>query len=128
MAQPENLGSFVKENKALLQEYLETRIELLRLQGIRSGSKATGYLVWMLISLFLLLLVGIFSGLVLGFWLSDLTGSYVKGFGITTLILVVLVVLLTLFRRSLFIDPAVRKVIASMQEKDDLDEEGESSR
>lgn len=127
MAQPENLGSFVKENKALVQDYIETRLEILRLQGIRAGSKTAGYLVWIIISLFLLFLVSIFIGLVLGFWLSELTGSYVKGFGITTLIMILLVVLLALFRKALFVDPAIRKVIGSLQEKDDLDDEPDSS-
>lgn len=127
MPQPENLGSFVKENKSLLQEYLETRLEILRLQGVRAGSKAAGYMVWMIVSMFLIFLVCIFLGLVLGFWLTDLTGSYVKGFGITTLIMIALVILLALFRQSLFINPAVKKALGSMQEHDDLEDEPESS-
>ena len=95
MSQPENLGSFINENKILAKEYLETRLEVIRLKGIRATSKAMGFFIWILISIFSLLLVMIFLGIVLGLWLSDLTGSYIQGFGITTLIFIFIVALVS---------------------------------
>jgi hypothetical protein len=118
MNQPENLGNFIRENKSLFKEYLETRLDIYRLQAIRAGSKSAGYLVWILVSIFLLFLVAIFAGLVLGFWLSDLTGSFIKGFAITTGILVFIVILLALLRKSLFVNPVVRKVIDQLSDDD----------
>ena len=79
MPDHENLGSFFSENKTILKEYLETRLEIYRLQGIRMASKSIGFLVWMFLFVFLFMLVLIFTGLVLGFWLSQLTSSYVAG-------------------------------------------------
>lgn len=111
MSKPEDFGSFIKENKDLLKEYAETKIEVYRLQGIRLISKTSGTLIWAVLALFMFFLILIFSGLVLGFWLSNLLGSNVYGFGFATLILMVLTVLLTIFRRQLFINPIIRRII-----------------
>lgn len=112
MSQPENLGSFFSENKKLVTDYLETRVELLRLQGIRLASRTGGMLIWAIIAAFFGFIILLFGGLVLGFWFSELTGSYVKGFGLATLVFIVLFVLVTIFRRTLFIDPMVKKIIS----------------
>jgi len=123
MSQPDNLGSFVKDSKPLLKEYLETRLELFRLQAIRLISQSAGYLIWILISLFLLFLIMIFSGIVLGCWLSNLMHSYVLGFGSTTLILVLVFILLAAFRKSLFVRPVIQAIINKTNEASDNDEE-----
>ena len=118
---PENLGSFFKENARLFREYAETRVEIMRLKLLRTAARSAGTFLWILISLFLIFLVFIFAGLVLGFWLSSVTGSYVTGFGITTLMLVLILVLLALFRKALFINPFIRMFIRTGTH----DEEGE---
>ena len=114
MNQPENLGAFIKTNKTLLKDYLETRMEIYRLQGVKASSKVIGYLIWLLISLFLIFLVIIFFALVLGLWLSELSGSLIMGFGLTSLILVFFVTLLVIFRKSLFVNPVVRAMISKL--------------
>jgi hypothetical protein len=111
MNQPENPGGFLREMKNILKEYLETRIETYRLRGIRFFSKTVGYSFWIIISLFLFFLIIIFGGLVTGLWLSELLHSYVKGFGLTTLILMAIFILLALFRKQLFVNPIIRMVI-----------------
>ena len=125
MNQPENLGAFIKTNKTILQDYLETRMEIYRLQGVKAASKAIGYLIGLLVSLFLVFLVIIFLGLVLGFWLSDLSGSLIVGFGLTSLIMVFFVFLLVIFRKSLFINPVVKKMISQLHEEDNQEENNE---
>ena len=116
--QPDNLGSFISENKAVLKEYLETRMEIYRLQSLRIFSKSAGYFAWIIVSLFLAFLILIFGGLMLGYWFSSMLGSYVKGFGLITLLLVVLFVLLALFRKSLFVDPVVQSIIQRSREEE----------
>jgi len=107
----EDLGSFFRENTRLLREYAEARIELLKLKMLRGAARSAGTFLWIILSLFLVFLLIIFAGLVLGFWLSARTGSYTEGFGITTLILLLLLVLIAVFRRVLFIDPFIRLFI-----------------
>jgi hypothetical protein len=111
MPETEDLGSFLKENKKLAKDYLDTRLEIYRLQAIRSFSKFSGYLLWLVISVILLSLFIVFAGLVAGFRLSEATGSYTKGFGLTTLLILVLIILIALLRRVLFINPIIRTII-----------------
>ena len=123
MSQPENLGSFFKEGKPLVSEYLETRLEIFRLKAVRLISKSAGYLIWVLVSLLLILLILIFSGVVLAFWLSALTGSYIWGFGITALVMVLVFLVLTLFRKALFVNPIIRAIIRKTGDSDDEEDE-----
>ncbi len=121
-SQPDNLGSFISENKAILKEYLETRMDIYRLQSLRILSKSAGYFAWILVSLFLVFLIVVFGGFMLGYWFSSMLGSYVKGFGLMTLLLVLVFILLTLFRKALFVDPVVQSIIQKSRE--DVEEDG----
>ena len=123
MSQPDNLGSFFSENKTLLKEYLETRMEIYRLQSLRIFSKSAGYFAWGLISLFLVFLILLFSGMAVGFWFSSLLSSYVKGFGLVTLLLVVVFILLAVFRKALFVDPVIHSIIQRSKEEEELKED-----
>lgn len=111
MPETEDIGTFFRENKKLVKEYLDTRLELYRLTAIRAFSRSSGYLLWTIVSLLLLSLFIIFLGLMTGFWLSEITGSYTRGFGLTALIILVLITLLALFRKALFINPIIRTII-----------------
>ena len=115
MAPNPNLGDFVTENKKLLKDYLDIRLEMLRLQVVKMFSKSAGYLLWTIISLFLMLLFFIFLFLTIGLLFSQLTASYIIGFAITTVIILVTVVVITLLRRMLFVDPIIRNTIKHME-------------
>ena len=106
-----HLGDFVNENKKLAKEYFDIRIELLRLQLVRTFSKSAGYFIWTVISMFLLLLFMIFLFLVIGFWLAEITGSILIGFAVTLLIILLVAVVMTLLRRILFVNPIIRNTI-----------------
>jgi|ERR1700722_5979674 len=121
MGDTDNLGSFFRDNKDLLKEYMETRLEIFRLTSVRIISKSAGYLVWIIISLFLFFLIILFAGFVLGFWLSELTHSFVKGFGLTTLFLLLIFSILAIFRKSWFVNPVIKAVINRSAE--DFEEE-----
>ena len=121
MADSENLGSYFRANKELIKDYFETRLEIFRLSAIRTVSKSAGNFVWIIISLFLLFLIILFAGLVLGFWLSDITHSFIRGFGITTIFLLLIFTVLIIFRKKWFVDPIVQMIIERSTE--DLDDE-----
>jgi hypothetical protein len=114
--QQENLGSFFKENTKLAKDYFETRMEIYRLRAIRLISKSAGYLIWTIISLFLVFLFIIFLGVVVSLWLSDVTGSYIAGFSITTLAIFVLIIVLALLRKVLFVNPIIKAFINQAEE------------
>jgi hypothetical protein len=122
MTESENLGSFAKDNKNLLKDYLQTRLEIYKLQAIRMLSKTAGYFIWIIILLFLLFVFIIFGGIVTGLWLSDVTGSYVTGFGITTMLILLLTLIITAFRHVLFVNPIIRAIIRKTTETADAEE------
>jgi hypothetical protein len=115
MSKAEDFGEFISENKDILKDYFETRLEVYRLQAVKTFSKTAGLLLWTIISIFLLFLVIIFVGIVLGFWFSGMFNSNVLGFGLTTLIMIVAIGLLAIFRRQLFINPIIREIISHNQ-------------
>jgi hypothetical protein len=119
MDQPDNLGSFFAENKTLLKEWLETRLEIYRLQSLRIFARSAGYFAWILLSLFLAFLFVLFSAFMVAFWFSGLFHSYVKGFGLVSLLILVVFVLMALFRRTLFVEPVIQSVIQKSKEGED---------
>lgn len=123
MSQPTDFGTYLKENKELLQRYVETRIEILRLKLIRSTSKAIGSLIWLIVLLFMFFLLLVFIGMTLGFLFAEITGSNVLGFLISTGILFFFTLLISVFRKKLFIDPVVRLLIGTMTDHTEEDEE-----
>jgi hypothetical protein len=126
MSKPSDFGSFFKENKDLAEEYLEARLEILRLQTIRTSSKIIGSVIWFIIFIFLIFLLFIFFGLVLGFWFTSLTNSLTIGFSISTGILLLLMILLTIFRHTLFVNPVIRFMIRAFTSDQEPDEESQS--
>jgi hypothetical protein len=119
MDQPDNLGSFFAENKTLLKEYLETRLEIYRLQSLRLFAKSAGLFAWVLLSLFLACLFLLFGGMMVAFWFSSLFHSQVKGFGLVTLLILVVFILLAVFRKTLFVDPVIQSVIQKSKEEEE---------
>jgi hypothetical protein len=117
MSQPDNLGSFFAENKTLLKEYLETRLEIYRLQSLRLFAKSAGLFAWVLLSLFLAFLFLLFGGMMVAFWFSGMFHSYVKGFGLVALLILLVFALVTIFRRALFVDPVIQSVIQKSKEE-----------
>ncbi|MES1217016.1 MAG: hypothetical protein ABUT20_15990 [Bacteroidota bacterium] len=121
MGKSDNVASFIQENKDIVKEYLETRYEIYRLKGVRTLSKTAGFLAWIIISLFLLFLVIIFGGMTLAYWLASLFNSFIIGFGLTSIIIVVVFALLAIFRNQLFINPVIRSIIARSNDNDETD-------
>ena len=119
MDQPDNLGSFFAENKTLLKEYLETRLEIYRLQSLRLFARSAGLFAWVLLSLFLAFLFLLFGAMMVAFWFSNLFHSQVKGFGLVTLLILLIFILLAIFRKALFVDPVIQSVIQKSKEEED---------
>ena len=117
MAITNNMSDFLNENKKLVKEYLEARIEIYKLRFIYSFARVAGSLLWIIICLFLMFLLILFLGLVVGFWLSELTGSYTKGFALATLVMLFIIVVAAAMRNVLFIDPIIKKCIHKIRDE-----------
>ncbi len=122
MSQPDNLGSFFAQNKTLLKEYLETRLEIYRLQSIRLFARSAGYFAWIILSLFLGFLFLLFLLMMLAFWFSSLLHSYTMGFGLVMLLILLVFVLMAVFRRVLFVEPVTHSIIQGSREESEDEE------
>jgi Zn-dependent protease with chaperone function len=111
MEKSPNIWEFLEENKAQINEYIELRIQLFSLQFIRKSSTIAGMLIWLMVLGAMAFMISIFAGLTLGWWLSGIFNSPVIGFGLTTLILGLITLVLVLLRKQLFIHPIIRIII-----------------
>ena len=121
MTEQENPGSFFKENKKLAKEWIDVQAEIYKLRFLRIFWKSAGYLIWLTVFLFLLSVLLAFLGVVAGFWFSDLTGSRIIGFGLTTLIIGIFILIMFIFRNALLINPILRNLIKKAGEESGLD-------
>lgn len=125
MAEKGHDEGFFSTNRRLLKEWLEAKLEVYKLKLVRITALAAGHTIWIMVLLFLVFLLATFIGLTAGFWLGQLTGSYAKGFGLVTLAIVLLIVLLALFRKQLFVNPFIRSIIGKMNNGEHKKEETE---
>ena len=125
MSDKETFSAFFRENRALLREYLELRMDLFRLQGIRVISRSFSMLVVALIVALMALFVLLFLGLAFAWWIAGITGSNIIGFASAAGLFMLLLVLVILLRRPLFQNPLIRLFIeesVSDQEDEDTDQ------
>ena len=111
MPETEDLSSFFRENKRLIQEYVEVRTELAKLQGIRILSRSFSMLMVGFIVILMSLFILFFLGLAFAWWIAAISGSQVIGFTSAAGVFLLLLVLAILFRRPLFQNPLIRLFI-----------------
>lgn len=115
----QDLFEFLTLNKKLLQEYVEVRFSIFKLELIKTSSQISGLIIWLIISIFLLFLIFIFAGITIGFLFGELLHSNAAGFAIATAIIVLIAILLTVFRKKLFINPIIRVLIKQHSNEDE---------
>ena len=76
--------------RALLKDYFSIRIELTRLAAIERLSVVLASLITNGFVIVAIVLTFLFGSVTLGFYLAEKLGSYVSGFGIVTLIYMLL--------------------------------------
>jgi MFS superfamily sulfate permease-like transporter len=107
----EDFSGFLSENVRLVREYVELRMEMVRLQGVRMVAKAYSQLMVFLIVLLMGLFVLFFLGMALAWGVAALTGSVVIGYLSSAGLFLLLLVLTVRFRRTLFQDRMVRTLL-----------------
>ena len=102
------------ETLAYAEDYLDTRIELIKLsvaeKGAQSGANVLAIAIVGVIALFAL---GCFT-IALSIWLGSLVESLALGFLIVGVIYVVIAVLLFLLRETLLATPILRALITQL--------------
>ncbi len=86
----EKKEQFFAETKKEVQEYLEDKILLFRLQTVQKLSKLAAALFSAVLIAVLVFFIILFLSIMAGYYFSSLTHSYFLGFGIVTFIYVIL--------------------------------------
>lgn len=110
-------GSFKK-----VREYIDTQIELLKLQAMARGSRMLGALIVDISKVIFVLIVVFFLAMALGFYLGEVMGSNALGFLSTGGIFLIILFLVIAFEAKIerkFIDIAVRKFYRKWNEEDE---------
>lgn len=89
----EKKENFFAESKKLLEQYIHDRILLFKLEMSRKAATTTASVVnGVALGLFALFAL-VFVSITLGFVFSELTGSFIIGFGIVAVIYIALVII-----------------------------------
>lgn len=112
----DNFRDYLSGTKDLLKDYLEARMELTRLQAVEKLSRALGLFFTLILAFLLFFFVIIFLGMVLAYWIAG-HNSFTLGFAVTTLVFVVLLGMVLLFRKKLIERPLANLLIRELNEE-----------
>jgi uncharacterized membrane protein (DUF485 family) len=119
----ENLHDFYEENRKILTEYLETRVEIVKLTAVRSLSRTLAMLIVISAISFMVLFFLLFLVISFSWMMADVLGSAALGFLSGGGIFLLILVLTVLFRKQLFLNPLIRLFIRTSTEDAEEDDE-----
>jgi hypothetical protein len=111
MSSEKDFSDFYAENKALLKEYLNFRLRLFKLQGVKVLSRSLSSVIVIFLVSCMILFTILFLGLSFAWWLTNLTNSATIGFAGTAGLFFILTLVFIVFRRPLFHNPLIRHFI-----------------
>jgi hypothetical protein len=106
-----------------LKEYFETRYKLLKYEAVESGASAFSTIITDLVMVIVFTIAMMGFSAALAFWLSEITGSYWKGFGITAFIYFFISTLVKFFKISIervLINVFIRKILSKKNEEEQV--------
>lgn len=120
----DNFKDYFTESKNVVSNYLEARWKLTRLHATGKLAHALGVFLAIIVASMLGFFVVLFLGLLLAYWISDMTHSFTTGFAITALIFIILFIMVLAFRKKLIQNPLANILIRELAEE--IEDPGES--
>jgi hypothetical protein len=122
MSSKETFFSFFSENKALLKEYIDTRLELIKLQGVRILSRTISVVMIIFIISLLCLSILLLIGITFAFWISSVTGSNIIGFASAAGLFILFLLGFIVFGRGMVQNQVIRRIIQdAMDNPEEID-------
>jgi len=115
----ENLGDFYKENKKLVSEYIDTRIELIKFGAIKTLAKTLSALILVGLISFMMLFFLLFVVIAFSWYMADQLGSAALGFLCGGGVFIAILLLSIVFRKALFLNPLIRIFLHASTEEDE---------
>lgn len=123
--QEEQETSFFKESRQQLEQYVQDRVLLLKLQMVEKVSQLIALLFTGLTLALLAFFILLFVSIMAGYYFANITGSLYIGFGIVAMFYIILFVLIVSMRKKVIekhIIDAVIKIFMDKSASDDDDE------
>ncbi len=117
--------SFFDKWKDKITEYVDVRVQLIKLSFIERTSHILGYFVYVFIVLSMLLPILIFLGIGLSEVFTDLFDSRIAGYFMTVGVYILLTLIIILYRKPLI--KKVAGIFISKLTDDDEDDNGEQA-
>lgn len=109
------------------KEYIDTRIEYTKLSAVEKGSKIFADLITSGAVIVSFILAFLFASFTLALFLSDILGSYARGFGCVAGIYLLLSIIVYLTKdkyiEKLLVNMFIKRYFDKVADKDDDDEE-----
>ncbi len=113
----DNFGNYFNQTGKIAREYLETRLDLIKLQAAGKLSKALGLFFSLMMAFLLFFFVIVFLGMVVGFWIGEQTGSFTIGFSCAAGLFVLFFLSILIFRKALIQRPLAKLLISELVEE-----------
>jgi hypothetical protein len=110
----DNFSNYFNQTGKVAKDYLETRLDLIKLQAAGKLSNALGLFFSLILAFLLFFFVVVFLGMVVGFWIGEMTHSYTIGFSCSAGLFVFLLAFILLFRKSLIQRPLSNLLITEL--------------
>ncbi len=110
--------NFFKDTRSKLQQYMQQRILLLRLQVTENASKIASAIITTALLVIIGLFLLIFASITAGLWLTHVTGSSVAGFGIVALFYFIVFLFIVIFLKKILQNFFINKLISLIHKKD----------
>ena len=123
--QEEQETSFFKESRQRLEQCVQDRLLLLKLQMVEKVSQLIALLFAGLTLALLAFFILLFVSIMAGYYFANITGSLYIGFGIVAMFYIILFVLIVSLRKKViekYIVDAVIKIFMDKSASDDDDE------
>lgn len=115
-----SLGELIDDVKA----YLDNRVELIRLVVVERSAKLIADVLTQTTVIFSCILAFLFGSVTLALYLSDVLGSYTRGFGCVSLIYL-FIAIIVMVTKDKFIEKWIVNIVIRKYFKKHLDEEAD---
>ncbi len=124
----DNFSNYFNQTGKVAKEYLETRLDLIKLQAAGKLSKALGLFFSLILAFLLFFFVIVFLGMVLGFWIGEMTNSFTLGFSCSAGLFVILLGIILAFRKPLVQIPLSNMLVRELLSEMDVDEKDDEGK
>ncbi len=114
----EKKEDFIRDLKEEFSSYIRLRIELFRISSYEKIARVSASLITGLLITILVMFFSVFGSVAAGLYIGHISGSPIAGFGIVAGFYLLLLLIVLIFRKSLFEKVIINKMIVILFENE----------